>query len=208
MVGLTLAEAKSELYLVEDRLEECVKRAWTTFRSIQATAHPGMRIRARRTLMQDLVVGEIEGAFGGIPGFKIIEGKSGRVLLVVADRLVLQFRHVDKEFKTANFPTKMARDFDAQRAIDGLPPLPRITIGYRLDTLETEVTGVYVIFSVGKQRRWQYRLNDSEGGFGTESLDLFPTPPPTPAAPAERRVGPKKPESDDDNKVLPLRIEK
>jgi hypothetical protein len=207
MVAVSMDEARSELRLIEDRLEECVRKAWSEFRSVQAMLHPGMRVRARRTLMQDLVVKQIEEAFGDIPGFRIIEGKSGRVLLVVADRLVLQFRHVDKEFKTANFPTKMARDFDAQRHVVGLPPLPRITVGYRLDRLETAVEGVYVIFSIGKSRVWHYRLNDGEPAFGTETLELFPNgPAPAPAADEpRRRVRPKRPTERDE--VVPIHNE-
>lgn len=208
---VSMDDAKLELGLIEDRLEECVKEGWNELRMVQTSMHPGMRVRARRTLLQELVVKQIEKAFGEIPGFRIIEGKTGRVLLVVADRLVLQFRHVDGELRTANFPTKMAKDFDEQRHIEGLPPLPRLTIGYRLDKLETDVAAVYVIFSIGKKRVWHYRLNEGNDTYGTETLELFPTGPKPPVpvdAEPRRRVGPKRQHGDEEPKVIPINSEK
>lgn len=201
MVAVSMHEARTELKLVEGQLEECIQKAWVEFRSVMASTHPGMRVRCRRTLHQDLVVKHVEAAFGEIPGFKVLEDGNGRVLLIVADRLVLQFKHIKRDFRTANFPTKLARDFDAQRHIDGLPPLPRLTVGYRLDQLETKVEGIYVIFAVAKQRVWHYRLDDD--AFGTEVLELLPVDPtPDAGTGTRRRVGPKRPA--DDGKVVPL----
>jgi hypothetical protein len=210
MVAVSMDEAKMELRLIEDRLEECVKEAWKEFRGVQAALYPEMRVRVRRNLLQGLVVKQIERAFAGVPGFHIIDSKCGRVLLVVADRVVLQFRHIRDGFKTANINTKTAREFDEQRYIDGFPPLPRITIGYRLDKLETAVSGVYVIFNVGKRTEWHYPLNDAGSGSAVEVLQLFPNDPAHPetsAADAKHRVGPKRPANSEETKVIPIRNE-
>ncbi|MBV9774309.1 MAG: hypothetical protein JO040_10190 [Gemmatimonadetes bacterium] len=202
MVAISMEGARAELALVEGQLEECIREAWGELRTIQATIHPGMRVRCRRTLLQDLVIKHVEAAFEGVPGFQLIECDGGRVVLIVSNRLLLQFKHIDHEFKTANIPTETALNFNAQLEIEGLPSIPRLTVGYRLDQLETKVEGIYIMFAINNQPQWTYRL-DEDGASGTETLDLLPNEPaPVTSTPEQRRVVPKR--VADIDKVVPL----
>ncbi|CAN5283144.1 hypothetical protein BH24GEM2_BH24GEM2_08030 [soil metagenome] len=204
MPVVTMDEARFDLGCIEPKLVRCVRTAWETFQFIIVEKHPTMRVRARRALAQDLVVGTIESEFGGTGGFQVIEPKCGRVLLVATNRLLLQFRMLDKNFRTRNNDTKAAGQFDLQRNIEGLPPLPRLTIGWRLNHLETGIEGIYVTFTYG-DLIWYYRINENGGEeYGSETLNLLPSAPP-PSGESTRRVGPKRPPADADEKVIPMR---
>jgi hypothetical protein len=94
--------------------------------------------------------------------------------------------------------------FDAQDDLEGLPPLPRVTLGYRLNQLETEVEGVYVLYSVNNTPCWWYRIGDEGQGLtGAETIPLFPVAPIVPTG-ATGRVTPKKRPEEEGTKVIPL----
>lgn len=186
----TLGEARSELRILEPRLEECVRQGWSEYKSVMAERHPGMRVRCRRTLLQEFIVKEVEAAFGLVPGLSIIETRSGRVLLVVADAFVLQVKHLTREFRTKNIPTDEAVAFNAQRLLPGYPPLPRLTLGFRLDALEASIEGVYVLCGLNNRPVWYYRIDDNgEGIWGAETIEMLP--PDAPTAPPSPRIRPK-----------------
>lgn len=202
MPVVTMDRARADLDQVEGRLAECIREAWSAFQAILTEIHPGMRVRARRTLMQDIAVAKIEEEFGGTPGFRILESNTGRVLLIVTNRLLLQFRMLDREFRTKDNDTQAARDFDAQREAEELPHLPRITIGWRLNQLETGVEGIYVTFTLG-DLVWLYRLSEhGEDEYGAETLEFPPSA--RQSGETKRRVGPKRVPADADEEVIPL----
>lgn len=187
-------------------LRECVYNAFADLKEFQAEKHPNMRVRARRTMLQDLVVRGVHDTYSETPGFRVVDPKTGRYLLCVRDRFILQMKHLTHEFQTVNTPTETAKLFNAQADVEGMPPLPRITLGYRLDQLESAVEGVYLLFSINNVPVWWYRIEDADetGMTGAETLPLFP-PKVDPAAdtPA-RRVTPKVAAEGEGTRVIPL----
>ncbi|MDQ3605167.1 MAG: hypothetical protein M3418_03120 [Gemmatimonadota bacterium] len=201
---LTQEEAHQALQVLYPRLLECVNGAFLDFRTFQTEKHPDMYVRARRTLLQDLVVRNLNQMYGDAPGFRVIDLGTGRYLLAVFDRILLQVKFLTHDFRTVNTDTETNHRFDAQEEIDGLPSLPRVTLGYRLDTLEAAIEGVYVRYAIGKEIVWWYRIPDEgQGQDGAETLPLFPPVPAVPAA-AQRRVTPKKQPDEEGTKVIPL----
>ncbi|HEU0077722.1 MAG TPA: hypothetical protein VFQ76_08760, partial [Longimicrobiaceae bacterium] len=204
---LSQEEAHHTLQPFYPKLLECVSGAFRDFRSFQVEKHPDMFVRARRTLLQDLVVRDVHRTYSEAPGFRVVDPKTGRYLLAVADRILLQVKHLTQEFRTAFSDTQTNQKFNAQEELDGLPPLPRVTLGYRLDALEAAIEGVYVLYSIDNEPVWWYRIpEEGEGQDGAETLPLFPPAPVGPVAPAAtpRRVTPKKQPDEEGTKVIPL----
>lgn len=100
-----------------------------------------------------------EGATDRLSGSDDIELIDEQTFLVkVGGRALVRLKKVSAELKTSNYPTPRATDLDAQLHVEGLPPLPLITIGYEPDKLWEELLSVPVLFSVRKQVRWNYEL--------------------------------------------------
>ena len=199
---LSLDEARFILHPIEERLAECALAAFREFREFQTGRFPTMHVRSRRTLVQDLAWREVSGAFSGVPGFRIVDPHTGRNLLCVANRLLLQVKQVNREFRTSNLMTKTAERFNAQEVIEGMPPLPRVTMGIRLNSLETEVEGVYIIYSICNRPEWWYRIG--RAGEDTPGAEVITFTPPVQPTGRTERVTPKQRESGDEVKVIPI----
>lgn len=210
---LTQEEAHQTLQPLYPKLLECVNGAFVDLRTFQIEKHPEMCVRARRTTLQDLVVRDVNRAYADAPGFRVVDPKTGRYLIAVFDRILLQVKHLTRDFRTVNTDTETNQKFNAQEDLEGLPPLPRVTLGYRLDALEAAIEGVYVLYAIDNEPVWWYRIpEEGEGQNGAETLPLFPPAPVGPAAPATpvapaatpRRVTPKKQPDEEGTKVIPL----
>jgi hypothetical protein len=104
---------------------------------------------------------EARRAFVGIGGVRIHDGK--RFLLVFDDRLIVQFKLLDKLLRSRNYPTESAVAFDAQQEMSeqympGMTRYKRVKIGYCLDDTGMDVAGRYVVFAIGKHVEWSYEL--------------------------------------------------
>ena len=108
----------------------------------------------------------------------------GRFLVEVDGRLLLQFKKLTRDLVTVNNPTETSEAFDRQQEIEGVPALPRLTVGYQLGQYRTDLAGIYLAFLIGKECIWHHDLRTGEGSIG---MDLeFPTP--LGPSPAEREA--------------------
>jgi hypothetical protein len=83
---------------------------------------------------------------------------------VLVDRgLVVQFKMIDEKGRTKNYPTRTAVDYDRQLEMPGFPPGMRVTAGYRLDELATEVVEVSMVARVGKSVVWREAITVNQG---------------------------------------------
>lgn len=208
MVTVSQDEVQREMAHREETLTACVRKAFADMKAFQAERHPNMRVRARRTLLQDLVVRGVDEAYSEAPDCRVIDPKTGRYLLSIANRFILQVKYLTREFKTVNALTETAKQFNAQGDLAGMPSLPRITLGYRLDKLETDVEGVYLLFAINNEPVWWYRIDENgEGITGAETLPLFPVPPASGDGVTQtpkRRVTPKAQPGEEGTKVIPM----
>jgi hypothetical protein len=200
MVLISAAEAHEILQPWHRDLVRCVRSGFADLLAVQAEKDPEMNTRTRRNLLQNFVVRDVNRQFAELPGFRVVNSRTGRYLISVGDRLILQVKFLTEDFRTVNTLTETAKLFNAQADIEGLPSLPRLTLGYRLDALETAVEGVYVMLGVNNVPSWWYRIADEEGGFGQTGAEVLPI---FPAERPARRVTPKK-IGDEETKIIPL----
>jgi len=60
--------------------------------------------------------------------------------------------------------------FDGQSRLKGVPSGLRLNVGYHLDRDETQMTGIFVVWSIGKQTLWSARLDGA--GVQPEQISL------------------------------------
>ena len=178
-------DAQGSLGPYHDGLRTSVVAAWAHWLKV-LPEYPLCSRRGRRTNMNEFIVQEVRSQFGDMVGVNIIETKSGRFLVTV-EGIVLLFKHVDVGYKPSNYPTRESIAFNKQLPLPGVPKGPRLVIGYQLNALETELTGVFVILLKGNNVMWYYELGKAGGAV----IEMFPE------SPAGPRVVPKRPKESD-----------
>lgn len=183
MTSISSSDAQGSLGPYHDGLHACVMAAWGHWKRLMEEFH-GFSPVGRRNVLHDFIVQEVRTRFGDVAGVRIKELKSGRFLVCV-EGIVLIFKHVDSSLRPKNYPTKAALAFSKQLPLPAVPKGPRLVIGYQLNTLETELTKVSVIFLLGREVIWDYQI--SKGESGGQVIPLFTDQPKPP------RVRPKQP---------------
>jgi hypothetical protein len=192
MVPISIESAQASLSFLHDKFRETVQDAWVKFVSEVLPLFPLCTIRFRRNAMYDLMIQKARPLFQDVDKVSLQETKRGRILLTVRSQygpIVLRFKKVDQQLKTANYPTQGSLDFDNQQPdLPGIPRGARLTIGYEMNEEETELRGVYVICSTGKTVHWDYPLMQEQGG---QLVDVFSISPEGMLG-EKRRVRPKE----------------
>ena len=153
-----------------DRLRACFVAAWGRYEAQFRPHLPLCDPTAMATILRELVLEEARRTFSDQPGVVILDGpRDRRFLLVIDDALVVQVKKLTQDFQTVNNPTETSKAFDRQLPIEGFPSVPRLTAGYKLGQYGTQMSGIWLIFLVGKQCLWHY---DLETGEHSLTLDL------------------------------------
>jgi len=143
--------------------------------------------------MHDLMIAEAGRRLTHVPGVKL-KVRAKRTLLCLPDGFVLQFKKLDDQRLPRNYPTRLAIAFSHQFFLPGLAPgQKRLTLGYRLNELGTELRDVSIVCAKGSKILYGWSLNEPTMQQG----ELIPfSPAPAPAA-AHRRIKLKLIKKDD-----------
>jgi hypothetical protein len=155
----------------EDRLSLlrfCLTAAWETWETHIRSHLPLCSPTGLANILHELVIQEVRERFGEIPGVSIRENNvGGRFLLQIDQTVILQFKKLTKDFRTANNRTDTSEAFDNQESLDGLPELPRLTVGYQLHHYGTSFS-IWLAFLIGKECIWHHDLATNEGSITLE----------------------------------------
>jgi hypothetical protein len=109
-----------------------------------------------------------------------------RCFLRVAPDVLLQFKKLNADRLPSNYPTRRAVQFAQQRPLNGLPSATRLTLGYSLSALGTEVSDVTVLCQTGwTYASWYYDILDDVAPI--KQLTLL-----TPETSRPRKLRPKR----------------
>jgi len=115
--------------------------------------------------VHDLAMNELAMRLGSKPGIQIFLGEADRFFLTVkasdGEALIVRVKQLTPGFEISNYPTRRARRFNAQLPLQGVLNVPRLTLGYRLNTDRSELLGIYVGLSKGSKLVWKYALSES-----------------------------------------------
>jgi hypothetical protein len=81
------------------------------------------------------------------------------MFLLIGGSLIVRFKKLSTRLRTTNYPTQQSLKFDAQLELPHLPPAGRVSVGYRLNQLQTGYLDILAVFSVNNHAVWHYELN-------------------------------------------------
>lgn len=167
-------------------LTECILEAWRRWSERHAPGLPGCRPRAKRGLINELIVQVVREKFDGVPGIKTFEDKNeGRFLLIILGTppILIRFKHLLRNWGTNNLETEGSIRYERQMSLEFVPKGLRLNAGYELDASDAEMKAIAVTMPNGKKSpHWSYPL--WERGAMTYHL-----PPPQTNLPLERKPG-------------------
>jgi hypothetical protein len=101
------------------------------------------------------MVAAADRRFFGREGIRVIEIRGLKLWLFESASVVVRFKKMDEDGRSRNYPTKQARDFDAQLELPGLPPKPvRLTAGYLLDETGIDFVRSQIARPYGREALW------------------------------------------------------
>jgi hypothetical protein len=152
------SEAEELLRPIASSLRASVEDAFTHYKERVAPVLPGLVTpTTRANVMHDLIVDQLRLRW---PDHVFEAGK--RWLLRIASDVVMQVKKLDEDRLPCNYPTRKAVTFARQEFLAEMPPATRLTLGYRLNDLRTELAETTVLCQGSVHyARWYYDLQDS-----------------------------------------------
>jgi hypothetical protein len=118
-----------------DELAEIVRAGHTRYMAYDAAVLLELDVRAQAACTFCHMHAEADRRLIGRDYVRPIEYAGGlKLWLYERANVVIRLKKMDEDGKSKNYPTKQAKDYDAQRELPGLPlPPVRLTAGYWLD---------------------------------------------------------------------------
>jgi hypothetical protein len=185
---------KATLGSISPVLVLIVRNAWRVWQRDLLKMLPGCHVRTRRILLWSLMLQEAKLRLSDSSDIAFRETRQGHVVIIVrgsrgVGSIVLRFKHLHQDFTTRNYPTQGAIRYGLQLPLPGVPRGTRLTIGYTLNAAETELAGIFWVWSVGARILYLESLVEDDR---TIELPLEET-----RRSAARRVQPKKRKDDE-----------
>lgn len=178
-------------------IRSCIRGAWDSYQQLYS---PALRARhtplSRATLVHDEMVQQAEKEFDGRTG--VVMQRIQRMFVVsFGPHLVIRFKKFDDTFRVSNIPTEQSMSFiNQQLELPGVERATKLHAGYRLNSLETALEGVYLVCPRGHGHEWILDLDDLDAA--ADNVVTFPTKPGTPPAGFKLKLVPKEKEGTDD----------
>jgi hypothetical protein len=118
-----------------DELAEIVRAGHARYIGYDPAVLLELDVRAQAACTYCHMHYEADRRLMGRDGIRAIDYQGGlKLWLYDAANIVIRLKKMDEDGKSSNYPTKQAKDYDAQRELPGLPlPPVRLTAGYWLD---------------------------------------------------------------------------
>jgi hypothetical protein len=119
--------------------------------------------RTRANILYDLMVNQARIEFRGIRDTAIIDPPSGVVVLDINQTALIRFKKLGDDSLPRNYPTEAAKDWDIGEDLPGIPSSPqRLSLGYRLNRLQTAVRDVLVSNTLGGRLLYDIILDEPD----------------------------------------------
>ena len=156
MAGRTMTEILDTLG--DDLLDEfdaIAREAHATYRLYDPSVLIEHDIRAQASCTYSHMVAAADRRFIDRTDVRALDIRGLKVWLFETANAVVRFKKMDEDGRSRNYPTKQARDYDAQLELPGLPPKPvRLTAGYLLDETGTEFVRCQIARPDGSDALW------------------------------------------------------
>lgn len=144
-------EALGETVL--DELAEIVHAGHARYMGYAPADSLELDVRAQAACTYCHMHAEADRRLIGREGIRPIDYRGGlKLWLYEAANVVVRLKKMDEDGKSSNYPTKQARDYDAQRELPDLPlPPVRLTAGYWLDRTGQMINRVQIARPTGRR---------------------------------------------------------
>lgn len=136
-----------------EEIDEIVRAGHTRYMKYSAEDLVELDVRAQSACTYCHMLSEADRRFLDRDGIRPLEIRGAlKVWLVEHANVVIRLKKMDEDGKTRNYPTKQARDYDAQRELPDLPlPPVRLTAGYWLDATGQIINRVQIARPNGRR---------------------------------------------------------
>jgi hypothetical protein len=149
------------------------ERIGTTERAFRAALGP----RTRANVIYEHIAQEARRRFEGRQGV-VLTNKHGFLTINIGSDFILRFKKLDAYGQSRNVQTKQQKLFSLQMQMFGLGDETRITAGYQLNALATEITDIKVVCPDGRRNAWGFSaLEELEGEARPDSAPITPISP-------------------------------
>ncbi|MFY9642724.1 MAG: hypothetical protein WCD20_15565 [Rhodomicrobium sp.] len=138
-----------------DEFDEIARTAHGRYRDYRPEDLIELSARAQATCTYDHMLAEADRRFIGRSGVRTLDIRGLKLWMFEESNVVVRFKKMDEDGRSRNYPTKQAKDFDAQKELPGLPSPPvRLTAGYWLDQTGVEFNRSQIGRPEGKGMLW------------------------------------------------------
>src|SRR6266542_1122985 len=136
-----------------DELAEIVRAGHERYMAYRPEDLIELDVRAQSACTYCHMHSEADRRLIGRDGIRPLDVRGGlKLWLFEAANVVFRLKKMDEDGKTRNYPTKQARDYDAQRELPELPlPPVRLTAGYWLDATGQIINRVQIARPNGRR---------------------------------------------------------
>ena len=82
----------------------------------------------------------------------------GQQYFVVDEALIIRHKLVDRNLRSSNYPTPHSNSWNLQASLDGMPPIGRLTFGYRTDATGMVLEEAFITFPYGRFNLWVWQV--------------------------------------------------
>ncbi|WP_017688009.1 hypothetical protein [Paenibacillus sp. PAMC 26794] len=146
--------------------------------------------RTAASICHDNIKDQIKMKFEDLPKTRIKE-RSGLFMLIIEEKIILRFKKFDGNLMSSGIATNQAMAYDlhdtVQLELDGMPANGLLYVGYTLNSLQSNIDGVFITSRYGNVNIWDWEVTN-EGEIPTIQPVLFPQPTTTETTTKKRRV--------------------
>jgi len=144
-------DALGESFL--DELNEVVRIGHSRYMAYRPEDLIELDVRAQSACTYCHMHSEADRRFLDRDGIRPLEIRGGlKLWLFEAANAVVRLKKMDEDGRSRNYPTKQAKDYDAQRELPDLPlPPVRLTVGYWLDATGQIINRVQIARPNGRR---------------------------------------------------------
>ncbi len=162
-------------------LADVVRNAVESYPAVYQSTTDVHSKRTQANLVHDHMV---RSAMERLPSsaFKFIRARQ-RNLFSFRDKFLIQFKKLNRNLRSSNYPTRQAELFDQLGGVEGLPGMevniPLLTVGYVARPFLSGIEGIFVTQTKDHSPLWIHRLDDEEDQQAQIISILKPTTPST-----------------------------
>ena len=177
---LSAEAAERRLKTHYQRLDKCIRGAWTAFLRDYGHKRHILSPRSIASIIFDEIINRAQAEFSGIAGV-LPKTQNNSFLLYIGEDIVIRFKKIGRDGRCRNIPTRQQNLIDLQIALPGMQKGTMLQAGYMLDDLRQNLLSTMIVCQYAKRVVWAINLaGPAENQIAPISMKPAPQPPKQP----------------------------